>query len=135
MDSSSLADQLIDKRGAASPSRRPFSLEDAPDIIFERHPSIYLHGGRLYHEHNLIRPGDIKYLFQLIDDPYAKISTQQGIWIYNRLLERAAVLDERYIVISCDMVWDRATAKIMPIGDAITTKDNTTRRLNGRNAK
>lgn len=130
MDSSDLAERLI-ARKSTTHRHRQFTLEDAPDIILEKHPSIYLHGGRLYHEHNEIKAKDNLYLCQLIDEPDAKLSAQQGVWVYNRLVERAAVLSDRYIAISRDMLWDRYTAEILPLEGVITTKDKTTRRING----
>lgn len=132
MDLSSLADQVIHKQNRSKYEGEKFDILNAPDIIMWKHPAIYRWHGWLYHEHNLVRLGDIDYLLHLIDMPDAKITRGNAIWLYNRLVEAAPPLSERYLLVSKNLVWDRNTARLIPIerfGKPTTTKDKTTLRL------
>lgn len=128
MDSSSLADRLIERMETGGHVDREFSIESAADIIFSKHPAIYKLGGQLYHEHSCIRCGDKVKLYELIDMHNARLTQAQAIWLYNRLFEMAPKLDERYLLLTTDYLWDKKTASIVPVdrGGFISTKDRTT---------
>lgn len=131
MDSSSLADRIIKRGGSVSPYE-PFSLEKAPERIMRLHPSIYRFRDNLYHEHSILKRGDVYTLCALIDLPSAKFTKPEAIWVYNRLLEIANKMDERYIVVSQNLVWDREEAKLIPVesfDNMVTTSDATTHRI------
>lgn len=141
MDFSSLADQVIHKQNRSKYEDEKFDILNAPDIIMRKHPAIYKSRGLLYHEHYLIRLGDVDYLLHLIDMPDAKITRGNAIWLYNRLLEAAPPLSERYMLVSKNQVWDKYTSELIPVEafeKPATTKDKTTLRLrreeNERNA-
>jgi hypothetical protein len=128
MGSSSLADRLIERMETGKHVDREFSIESAADIIFSKHPAIYKLGGQLYHEHSVIRCGDKTKLYGLIDMHDAKLTQAQAIWLYNRLYEMAPELDERYLLITTDYLWDKKTASVVPVdrADFVSTKDRTT---------
>lgn len=128
MGSSSLADRLIERMETGQHVDAEFSIESATDIVFSKHPAIYKLGGQLYHEHSVIRCGDKAKLYELIDMHDAKLTQAQAIWLYNRLFEKAPELDERYLLITTDYLWDKKTASVVPVDRAgfVSTKDRTT---------
>lgn len=138
MDSSSLADQLIERidGGLVERDITPFSVGQAPYILMEKHPSIHRFRGELYCEHEKIKIGDIYRLYELIDMPDASITKPQAIWIYNRVFEMANELDSRYILITDDFVWDTYTSQLIPAGkfeDISVMTDKTSKRIRSYN--
>ena len=129
-----LADELIERldNPLVGYERKPFSVGDTPEHIVDRHPAVYKIQGMLYCDHRIISPGDKRRVFELLDSPDAEFTKAQVMWVYNRLYESAPDLDDRYIVASRDMVWDKETATLMPIGEMdnfITMSDKGTKRI------
>ena len=98
-----LADEIINR--IAHPKVEQLEMEDVPDEIFRKHPSIYKYRGDLYHEHDRIRPADTKQIFLLADNHRLRLNQAQCAWVYNRLLERAPNLEDDCIVVSRDYAW------------------------------
>lgn len=135
MDFSNLADKIIERKGtgpSSSYSPEPFHLETAPDRILRLHPSIYRFRDNLYHEHSILKRGDVDTLCALIDLPDTRMTKAEAIWVYNRLFDIANKMDERYIVVSQNLVWDREESKLIPVesfNNMVTTSDATTHRI------
>lgn len=116
MDFSNIADAVLNKQGGSQGIiSDSFSVESAPGRIMQLHPAIYKFRGQLYHEHGIIKPGDIYTLYELIDLPDADLSKPQAIWIYNRLLEMAKTFSDRIIVLNNDYVWDKHLGRVIPL--------------------
>lgn len=138
MDSSSLADKLIEKidNGLTDRVVTPFSVGQAPYILLEKHPSVYRFRGELYCEHDIIKIGDINRLYELIDMPDASITKPQAIWIYNRVYEMAREFDSRYLLVNASYVWDTYTSQMIPVeqfDEIAVTTDKTTKRIRSYN--
>lgn len=123
-----LADDIINK--TARPKVEHLEMEDVPDEIFRKHPSIYKYRGDLYHEHDRIRPADQKQIFLLADNHRLRLNPAQCAWVYNRLLERAPALEDDCIVVSADYAWDKKTGQLIPLTPQIITPNERT--TNGR---
>lgn len=132
-----LADRVIasNEETRGRPKRDKFNIEDAPRIVFENHPSIYRVGDKLFCGNDYIRYNDKDKLYALLDRHDANLTKSQAIWLYNRLFEMAPTVDDRYIQISCDYIWDRHTGTMISteeFGDFVTTNDRRMREKNGR---
>lgn len=123
-----LADELINK--TTRPQVEHLEMEDVPDEIFRKHPSIYKYRGDLYHEHDRIRPADQKQIFLLVDNHRLRLNPAQCAWVYNRLLERAPNLEDDCIVVSRDYAWNKKTGQLIPLTPQIITPNERT--TNGR---
>lgn len=129
-----LADELINRTRSGIPLQtEPVAIEDVPALILRKHPSIYKHRGTLYHEHKRIRPASQEDIFLLADSHSLKLNKAQCAWVYNRLLERAPDLEDDFIMVSWDYVWNKKIGQLMPTKDfneiIITPNERTT---NGR---
>lgn len=129
-----LADELINRTKSGAPLQtEPVTIEEVPALILRKHPSIYKHRGILYHEHKRIRPANQEDIFLLADSHSLKLTKAQCAWVYNRLLERAPDLEEDFIMVSWDYVWNKKVGQLMPTKDfgeiIITPNERTT---NGR---
>lgn len=126
-----LADEIINR--IARPEAEHVGIEDVPAMILRKHPSIYKHRGVLYHEHKRIRPASQEDIFLLADNHTLKLTKAQCAWVYNRLLERAPDLEEDFIMVSWDYVWNKKIGQLMSVKDfsvdIITPNERTT---NGR---
>lgn len=125
-----LADDIINRAASRRQQVEELHIEDVPDEIFRKHPSIYRHRGDLYHEHERIRPADHKQIFLLADNHYLRLTPAQCAWVYNRLMERAPDLDEECIVVSSDYAWDKKNGRLFPLTSQIITPNERT--TNGR---
>ena len=129
-----LADELINRTKTGAPLHTDsVTIDEVPALIFRKHPSIYKHRGVLYHEHKRIRPASQEDIFLLADNHTLRLTKAQCAWVYNRLLERAPDLEEDFIMVSCDYVWNKKIGQLMPVKDfsvdIITPNERTT---NGR---
>lgn len=126
-----LADDIINK--TARPKVEHVEIEDVPDMIFQKHPSIYRIKNDLYWQHERVRPANRDQIFLLADNHYLKLSPAQCAWVYNRLLERAPNLENDFIVVSRDYAWSKKTGQLIPLKNftqsIITPNERTT---NGR---
>ena len=127
-----LAEKLI-----ANKDKRPkvgqIDIEDVPDMIFQKHPSIYRIRNDLYWQHERVRPANRDQIFLLADNHYLRLTPAQCAWVYNRLLERAPNLEDDFIVVSRDYAWSKKTSQLIPLKNfaqsIITPNERTT---NGR---
>ena len=106
------------------------TVEDYPARIFRLHPSIFQKDGRVFCGRIHITPNR-KLLLSLLDMPDASLSASACEWLFNRIKELAPQIDERYIVISDEYVWDRKTAQMVPIDvfpNLISTNNESTLR-------
>ena len=109
----SLADQII-----GAPLQGDYVSNDPYDWlerIKEVSPSIYRHHGLLWHEHEVLEKGNTLQFTSLIRSPNVVVSRPQAIWLYDSLYEWAPELNDRYIVVSADFVWDARTGELIPI--------------------
>ena len=128
-----LAEKLIARKDAPKAEKNSgFSVEDAPSIILEKRPAIYTYRNTLFHEHTPIKYNDVEKIYQLLDMHDAKLTKAQAIWIYNRLMEMAPPLEDRYILVSSRYLWDKERATLVPVSefpDITTQSDATTKRI------
>ena len=125
-----LADDIINRASSRRQQVDELNIEDVPDEIFKKHPSIYKYKGDLYHEHERIRPADPKQIFLLADNHHLRLTPAQCAWVYNRLMERAPNLEDDYIVVSADYAWDKKNGQLIPLTSQIITPNERT--TNGR---
>lgn len=129
-----LAEKLIankDKKRSSNDSVVP-TVEELPELILANHPAIYTYRGTLYHEHTPIQYRDINKIYQLVDRHDIRLNPPKAIWIYNRLVEIAPPLENRYILVSSQYVWDKDYATLIPVSEfpyLTTQSDATTKRL------
>lgn len=114
MDGQSLADQIIDAQKTSSQSDEGFSLDSAPDRFFRLHPSTCWVGEHIVCRHEVLTD-EPKALMRLLDHPQAKLDYPAAAWLFERIKERAPVLNSRYILVSNEFVWDRDEAKLLPV--------------------
>ena len=126
-----LADEIINR--IAHPKVEHVGIEDVPDMIFQKHPSIYRIKNDLYWQHERVRPASRDQILLLADNHYLKLTPAQCAWVYNRLLERAPNLEDDFIVVSRDYAWSKKTGQLIPLKNftqsIITPNERTT---NGR---
>lgn len=126
-----LADDIINR--TARPRVEQVGIEDVPDLIFRKHPSIYRIRNDLYWQHERVRPANRDQIFLLADNHYLKLTPAQSAWVYNRLLERAPNLEDDFIVVSRDYAWSKKAGQLIPLKNfaqsIITPNERTT---NGR---
>lgn len=126
-----LADDIINK--TARPKVEQIDIEGVPDLILQKHPSIYRIRNDLYWQHERIRPANRDQIFLLADNHYLRLTPAQCAWVYNRLLERAPNLEDDFIVVSRDYAWCKKTGQLIPLKNftqsIITPNERTT---NGR---
>lgn len=108
-----LADDIINQ--SKRPKVEQIDIEDVPDMIFQKHPSIYRIRNDLYWQHERIRPASRDQIFLLADNHYLKLTPAQSAWVYNRLLERAPNLEDDFIVVSRDYAWSKKTGQLIPL--------------------
>lgn len=134
-----LADELINRtKTGLSPHSDQVTIEEVPVLILRKHPSIYKHRGILYHEHKRIRPASQDDIFLLADNHTLKLTKAQCAWVHNRLLEWAPDLEEDFIMVSWDYVWNKKTGQLMRVKDftgIITPNERTTSGRMGQGAE
>lgn len=132
-----LADDIINK--TARPKVEQVDIEDVPDMILQKHPSIYRIKNDLYWKHERLRPANRDQIFLLADNHYLKLSPAQCAWVYNRLLERAPNLEDDFIVVSRDYAWSKKTGQLIPLKNftqsIITPNERTTNGRMGQSAE
>ena len=126
MEGQSLADHIIDRRGS-SQSDEKFSLDSAPDRFFRLHPSTCWVGDHIVCDHEVVA-GDTRQLVRLLDHPQARLDYAATAWLFERIKERAPRLNERYIMVSEDFIWDRQGSKLI----TITVPPKTTNNIKSR---
>lgn len=129
---SSLADLIIDASQKTSSLSDEFSIETAPDRFFLLNPSTCRVGEHIVCDHEVVKD-DQKQLMRLLDHPRAKLSYSEAAWLFARIRERAPALNDRYIMVSNDYIWDREEASLLPVVMGVKTTNNkkTRERLNG----
>lgn len=80
-----------------------------------RHDDIYKWRGDLYSGHTILSP-TTQCIIRLAD-VCDMITPAQAIWVYNRLMDIAAELDETKIRVSNDMYWDIEKSELRSITD------------------
>ena len=132
-----LADDIINK--TARPKVEHVDIEDVPDLILQKHPSIYRIKNDLYWQHERIRPASRDQILLLADNHYLKLTPAQSAWVYNRLLERAPNLEDDFIVVSRDYAWSKKTGQLIPLKNftqsIITPNERTTNGRMGQSAE
>lgn len=124
----SLADAVINASGSQENYSGKLSVEDYPDRFFDLHPSTCKKDGYILCDNQVIS-ADPKLLMRLLDHPRAKLDSASAYWLFERIKERAPVLDDRFIVVSEHYMWDRWTSQLLLLpSDAKTTNNKTTRR-------
>lgn len=126
-----LAEKLIANKDKKHPSAVP-TMEELPELILENHPAIYVYHNTLFHEHTPIRYNDVNKIYQLVDRHDIRLNAPKAIWIYNRLVEMAPPLEDRYILVSPQYVWDKDSAMLIPVSKfpyLVTQSDKTTKKL------
>lgn len=127
----SLADEILDATNRAAnrvAHIESISVEDYPDRFFELHPSTYMKDGYILCENEVLCP-DQKTLMRLLDHPRAKLDYAATCWLFERIKERAPILNDRYIVVSEEFMWDRVESRLIPLPPyPKTTNNKTTRR-------
>lgn len=135
-----LADELISRTKSGAPQQSDrITIEEVPALILRKHPSIYKHRGILYHEHKRVRPASQEDIFLLADVHSLKLNKAQCAWVYNRLMEQAPDLEDDFIMVSWDYVWNKRTGQLMPTKDfneiIITPNERTTNGRMGQSSK
>lgn len=127
---SSLADLIIDGAGATNDIGE-FSIETAPNRFFALHPSTCRVGDYIMCDHEVVSD-DVRQLIRLLDHPRAKLTYSEAAWLFTRIKERAPALNDRYIVVSNGLVWDRETSSLFSLlpGTKTTNNNKTKERLN-----
>lgn len=126
-----LAEKLIANKDKKKLSTVP-TVEELPELILANHPAIYTYHNTLYHEHTPIQYKDINKIYQLVDRHDIRLNPPKAIWVYNRLVEIAPPLEDRYILVSPQYVWDKDYAMLIPVSEfphLTTQSDATTKRL------
>lgn len=134
---SSIADLILNRGSSA----HAYFSSDDPYEWLERikqvSPSIYKHQGILWHEHVILRKGDVPQCMSLIRSPSITPTKAQAVWLYDMLYDWAPELSERYILVSADFVWDSKECELISINDlrdvATVLSDEETKRI--RNAQ
>lgn len=127
----SLADLVIGATQKTSSPSDEYSIETAPDRFFLLHPSTCRIGEHIVCDHEVVKD-DARQLMRLLDHPRARLSYSEAAWLFARIRERAPALNDRYIVVSEQFVWDRETASLLPmtLGIKTTNNEKTRERLN-----
>ena len=58
------------------------------------------------------------------NSPRAKLSYSEAAWLFARIRERAPKLNDRYIMVSNDYIWDREEALLLPAAMGVKTTNN-----------
>lgn len=126
----SLADLILNQSKAVSQSDN-FSIETAPDRFFLLHPSTCRVGEHIICDHEVVCDNP-RQLMRLLDHPRASLTYSEAAWLFTRIRERAQALNDRFIVVSNEYVWDREAASLAPIPPGAKTTNNrkTKERLN-----
>lgn len=119
----SLADKIINASQNPSSLSDEYSIETAPDRFFSLHPSTCRIGEYIMCDHEVVR-NDAKQLMRLLDHPKASLSYPEASWLFSRIVERAPELNDRYIVVSGEYVWDRETSSLLPLHPGVKTTNN-----------
>ena len=124
----SLADAIINASGGHADYSGKLSVEEYPDRFFDLHPSTYKKDGYILCDNQVIS-ADPKLLMRLLDHPMAKLDYAVAYWLFERIKERAPVLNDRFIVVSEEYMWDRQTSQLLTLPpNPKTTNNKTTRR-------
>lgn len=128
----SLADLIIDAAEKTPLQSDEFSIETAPDRFFLLNPSTCRVGEHIVCDHEVIYD-DTKQLTRLLDHPRARLSYSEAAWLFARIRERAPILNDRYILVSNNYIWDRETATLLLAAPGVKTTNNkkTKERLDG----
>lgn len=128
---SSLADLIISTSEKSPSQSDEFSIETAPDRFFLLHPSTCRIGEHIVCDHEVVHDNP-KQLMRLLDHPRARLTYSEAAWLFTRIRERAQALNDRFIVVSNEYVWDREAASLVPIPPGAKTTNNrkTKERLN-----
>lgn len=122
----SLADLILESSQPSSQSVSQsdnFSIEAAPDRFFLLHPSTCWVGQYIVCDHEVVVDSP-KQLMRLLDHPRARLNYPETAWLFERIKERAPKLNERYIVVSNEYIWDRETARLIPLPARAKTTNN-----------
>lgn len=119
----SLADKIINAAKNPSSPSDEFTIETAPDRFFLLHPSTCRVGEYVMCDHEVLK-NDAKQLMRLLDHPRAHLSYPEASWLFSRIVERAPELNDRYIVVSEEYVWDRETSSLFPLPRGVKTTNN-----------
>lgn len=120
---SSLADLIIDASQKSPSQIDEFSIETAPDRFLSLNPSTCRVGEHIVCNHEVVRD-DPKQLMRLLDHPRARLSYSEAAWLFARIRERAPKLNDRYIMVSNDYIWDREEASLLPAAIGVKTTNN-----------
>lgn len=126
----SLADLILSSPQGVLQSDK-FSIETAPDRFFLLHPSTCMVDQYVVCDHEVVTINQ-KQLMRLLDHPKATLNYAEAAWLFERIKERAPRLNERYIVLTNEYMWDRETASLIPLPPNVKTTNNrkTRERLN-----
>lgn len=125
----SLADEIIDAANKSEAGRiEDLPIEEYPNRFFEVHPSTYKRDEYIICDNEVLTP-DTKLLTRLLDHPLARLNYAKTCWLFERIKEMAPPLNDRFIVVSEQYMWDRVEARLLPRPlRAKTTNNKTTRR-------